>query len=296
MMLRLLSLTALTLTATMFYAPQIHAEEPATAETQAAAAAPAQAAAEAPETAPEAAAKPTEDKAAKVAEEKPEAVEKAPDAAIDAKDGAAEASAAQAAPVDEAPAEQKAAPQSADAPAEAPMPKTAMDPDVRKLNTDLGALTKDLDSARRRHFYTIYNSNNLISTVKYVRGHVGEAIDACSKNNPDMEGALRERYKVWTDVVNENLVSAEGQVNNMVLAQDYAPDTAVRNILKQADALRDKNQKGVERIPVTSKEACDYLLNKMDETQKSMVELLNSVLVAMPQQMQRDDFGDSAAQ
>ena len=162
----------------------------------------------------------------------------------------------------------------------------AMDPEVRALNKSLAELTMDLDDNDRRHFYTLYNNNNLISTVKYVRDHIGEAIDACSENNPDMEDDLRARYKKWTDAVNEKLEEAEAQVENMVLVQEYASDDAINEVLEQADDLRAKTQENVERIPVTSPEACEYLLNKMDETQETMLRYLGTVLVAMPQAME----------
>lgn len=162
----------------------------------------------------------------------------------------------------------------------------AMDPEVRALNKSLAELTMDLDDNDRRHFYTLYNNNNLISTVTYVRDHIGEAIDACSENNPDMEDDLRARYKKWTDAVNEKLEEAEAQVENMVLVQEYASDDAINEVLKQADDLRAKTQENVERIPVTSPEACEYLLNKMDETQETMLRYLGTVLVAMPQAME----------
>jgi len=160
-----------------------------------------------------------------------------------------------------------------------------MDPDLRALNEGLAAVTGDLDSNNRRHFYTLYNNNNLIRTVEYVRDHVGSAIDACSENNPDMEEALRGRYKEWTDAVDTKLSDAEAQVQNMVLAQDYASEDEINKVLKQANELRAKTQENVERIPVTSAEACEYLLNKMDETQANMESYLDSVLVAMPQAM-----------
>jgi ABC-type transporter Mla subunit MlaD len=180
-------------------------------------------------------------------------------------------------------AEESAAADDAAQASSAPAP--TMDPDVRALNSNIAELTMDLDANDRRHFYTLYNNNNLISTVKYVRDHIGDAIDACSENNPDMEEALRARYKEWTDAVNEKLGEAEGQVDNMVLAQEYASDGDLNEILKQADDLRAKTQENVERIPVTSPEACEYLLNKMDETQANMLRFLSAVLVAMPQAM-----------
>ena len=167
------------------------------------------------------------------------------------------------------------------------------DPEIQKLNTALADITKDLDKAQRRHFYMIYNNHNLISTVKHVRKDVSDAIDACSEKNPDMKDDLSKRFDEWKAAVNEQMEAAEGARDNMIIAQDYASEKDIRGVMKQADSLRDELQGKRARAPVTSKEACEYLLNKMDETQTNMLSLLNATLVSLPQRMQEMDDPES---
>lgn len=159
-------------------------------------------------------------------------------------------------------------------------------PKLKKLNKDLRDLTIDLKKNDRRHFFMIYNNHNMISTVKYVRDQVSEAIDACSETNPDMEQALRDRYKIWTDAVNEGIKDAEAQRDNMVIAQDYTKASKIRGIMRQSDDIRDETNDAVESVPVTTPEACEYLLNKMDETQANMLGILKAALVTLPQAIQ----------
>ena len=159
-------------------------------------------------------------------------------------------------------------------------------PELKKLNKELRDLTIDLSKNDRRHFFMIYNNHNMISTVKYVRDQVSAAIDACSETNPDMEQALRDRYKIWTDAVNEGIKDAEAQRDNMVIAQDYTKASDIRGILRQADGIRDETNDAVESVPVTTPEACEYLLNKMDETQSNMLAILRAALVTLPQAIQ----------
>lgn len=162
-------------------------------------------------------------------------------------------------------------------------------PAVKKLNEAVAGITKPLDGSKRAHFYMIYNNHNLISTVKRVRSDVSNAIDACSKENPDMEKDLRDRYGIWQTAVDEQIEAAEANVDNMIIAQDYVEEKKVRDVMKQADNLREETMRQMERIPVTSKEACEYLLNKMDETQKNLVSLLRSTLVTLPKAMEESN-------
>lgn len=157
---------------------------------------------------------------------------------------------------------------------------------LQVLNGELSAITKGLDDNQRRHFLMIYNSHNLISTVTHVKSQVSEAINACSEANPDMKDPLNKRFGEWAGAVDAKMVEAEANRDNMIMAQDYAEEPKIRSVLKQADVLRQETQRYMEGIPVTSKEACEYLLNKMDETQDNMVKLLEMTLITLPQQMQ----------
>ncbi|MFN3700493.1 MAG: hypothetical protein ACK4VI_03110 [Alphaproteobacteria bacterium] len=154
---------------------------------------------------------------------------------------------------------------------------------LRKLTDDIKDLTESLDPPSRAHFYMIYNNHNLISTVKRVREDVSGAVNKCSESNPEIEERIRARYAQWEEAVNEKIESAKGNIDNMTIAQDYAPEEKIRSIMKMSDDLRDETMAKMERIPVTTLEACEYLLNKMDETQANMVNLLEATLVSVPQ-------------
>lgn len=160
-------------------------------------------------------------------------------------------------------------------------------PGLKKLNKQLKDISLPLNASNRRHFYMIYNNHNMISTVEHVRSKVSEGIDACSKENPDMEEALRARFAIWDEAVGAKLDEARGFRDNMIEVQEYTKASKIRNVIKQADKLRKETNESVETIPVTTKEACDYLLNKMDETQETMLSLLSATLITLPQALQK---------
>jgi hypothetical protein len=142
----------------------------------------------------------------------------------------------------------------------------------------------------QKHFFMTYSSYNMIGTVKMVRTDVGNAIADCGKNNPEMKEKLDARFKTWNEAVDPVMKEAEAHIENMVLAQDYAKKEDILDIYKTVDEAREKSNKRIDKVPVTTPEACQFLLEKMDETQENMISLLRTTLVTFPQA-----FPDAAA-
>ena len=72
----------------------------------------------------------------------------------------------------------------------------------------------------------------------------------------------------------------------------------IKNLLAEANGVREESSDQFKKVPVTSIEACEYLLNKMDETQDTMGNLLDQTLVGLPQILQNapqsDESGEDA--
>lgn len=147
----------------------------------------------------------------------------------------------------------------------------------------------DMDDLSKRHFGVLYGNYNLIQVVETVQDDVEAAVEACGDANPDMEEPLETRFDAWNDAVNPVLKEADANVKNMILAQDYANPREIRKFLGVVDDAREDKDDEVEKIPVTSPEACQSLLEKMDETEANMVKLLQMTLVSLPMTMQADD-------
>ncbi len=139
-----------------------------------------------------------------------------------------------------------------------------------------------LEEHEQKHFFLAYTNYNLIETVKVVQGDVKKAINKCGENNPDMKGSLDARFKAWNKAVNPLIKEAEGNYKNMLVAQDYASKKELKDIFNSVDETREKTYDQIEKIPVTTPEACQYLINKMDETEESMLSILRSTLVSAP--------------
>lgn len=150
------------------------------------------------------------------------------------------------------------------------------------------AVVEGITPEEQKHFFLMYSNYNLLGTVKMVQGDVGNAVEACGKENPEMKQALDARHKEWATAIAPVMKEADANVNNMVEAQEYAKVGKIREIFAGLDKTRDLASKQVEKTPVTTKEACAYLQDKMSDTQENFIRLLRTTLVSAPQVIQPD--------
>lgn len=166
----------------------------------------------------------------------------------------------------------------------------AMPPAVKSYQKKTGTLydrlkevAENLSPAEKKHFYLIYNNYNLIGAVKMVEGDVGAAVKACGKANPDIAEKLDKRYAAWKGAIDPVIGEAEDNLNNMVIAQDYTPKAKIKSLFKAADDTRKATNDKIDKVPVTSPDACNYLHDKMDDTQKDLTRMLRETLISIPQ-------------
>lgn len=151
------------------------------------------------------------------------------------------------------------------------------------------AFTKDFNDMDKRHFGVMYGNYNMVKVVETVRGSVDSAVKACGEKNPDMKEPLDTRFGKWKAAVEPVLKEAEVNINNMTFAQSYAPPEKIKEMFKLVDDTRAEQDSKVDKVPVTTPEACDFLLKQMDETQDNMVKLLNATLISLPHSMIEED-------
>jgi hypothetical protein len=202
------------------------------------------------------------------------------------------------------------APEETAAPAEEPaaeeaVPAAEEDPEVLKRREaaeqasgmayeKMGELLATLGPNQQKHFYLLYTNHNIISTVKVVQNDIGKAIKQCGENNPEMKEKLDAKHKEWDDTINPVLKDAEANIGNMIIAQEYAKEKEIKEILKMVDKAREKNNSQIEKIPVTTPEACEYLIGKMDETREGMKGMLSTTLITFPQAFPEGTAEDKA--
>ncbi len=152
----------------------------------------------------------------------------------------------------------------------------------KKLTEKVSGVMQNLTQKEAFHFMTVYANYTLVSTVKAVKDDVANAVQACGENNKSMKSDLDSRYAKWDDSVGSRLIEAEGNINNMAVAQRYISQAELQGIFSQVDKMRAINSSNFEKTPVTSPEACEFMMSKMDETEDSMKQLLQITLQSYP--------------
>lgn len=155
------------------------------------------------------------------------------------------------------------------------------------LKEKVSSTLKELSVDESQHFFVIYTNFTVYSMVHAVREDIQNAVTQCSANNPEMESKLVDRFDLWDSSVSATMEEARDNIDNLTLAQNYLPKSEFDTIFSMLIEVRSADDSQFEAIPVTTPEACEFMLSKMDETQESMNQLLQFTLVSYPSLMQK---------
>ncbi len=154
---------------------------------------------------------------------------------------------------------------------------------TEELKQEMTGIMEGKSLEEKQHFLMAYNSHNIIETVRIVQKDVKAAVKECGKNNPDLKGKLDNRYKEWDGAVAPILKEAQANLDNMIVAQDYADKKKIKAIFSKISKVREQSNDQIDKIPVSTPEACGYLYDKMEGTQEGLTKMLQATLVTMPQ-------------
>ncbi len=152
----------------------------------------------------------------------------------------------------------------------------------KALQDKMTSLMRTLSQEEANHFIVMYTNYNVYSMVKAVENDVGNAIGGCGENNPGMKEDLEKRFEGWQKSVGSSLKEADANIKNLALAQTYLPQAEIQEFFAMIDEVRSYNSSRFETTPVTTPEACEFMLSKMDETEQSMQQLLQVALASYP--------------
>ncbi|MBX2833345.1 MAG: hypothetical protein KTR28_00070 [Micavibrio sp.] len=163
--------------------------------------------------------------------------------------------------------------------------------DEKETNPVMEALIEfsdPLPPAERRHANIIFSNYNVIKVVEQVEASASMATESCGEKNEDLKAPLENRFGEWQAAIHPIMEEAAASVNNMIAVQEYAKPKTINKLLGKIDDSRKGMDEESDRVPVTTPEACRYLLDKMDETQPALVKLLENTLISLPMSIQQE--------
>ena len=141
------------------------------------------------------------------------------------------------------------------------------------------ALLKRLAEPNQQTFFIFRNKHSVIRVVETVRRDVGNAVKACGTENKEMADPMNTRFKNWENAVTSILKDAEKFLALELKEQEAFHISDYKHIMKLNDKAYAFSDGQVQKTPVTTVEACQGLLDSMDRTEESLVNLLQDVLL-----------------
>ncbi len=160
----------------------------------------------------------------------------------------------------------------------------------KALQDKVSEMVKHLSMDESKHFFVLYANYTVYSMVKAVQEDVGSAVSECASTNPNMASEMNSRFAEWEENVGALMKESYANIESLGMAQTYISQSELKLIFNLIEEVRAQDSSQFEKIPLTTPEACQFMLSKLDETQASMQQMLQLTLVSYPnvlQQMQK---------
>lgn len=141
------------------------------------------------------------------------------------------------------------------------------------------ALLDTLPAQNQKVFFVLRNKQSVIRTIRVVRRDVKNAVNACGKNNKDMKQPMNERFKQWEDAVLPILDEAEKFLEQELKEQEAFHVSDYKHVTALNEKAFKFSESKIEKQPVTTKEACEGLLESMNDTEDNLIDILNDILL-----------------
>lgn len=159
--------------------------------------------------------------------------------------------------------------------------------DHKELLSRVVDVSSKLDQAQASHFFVMYSNYSIISMVKNVEKDIGEAVKKCGDEHASMKSKVDSRFTKWQETVHAAMTEAQGNMDNMAQAQDYMSQSDLKHIFTLIDNTRLEADSRFQRVPLTTPEACEYMLTQMDESEVTMDKILRATLASYPAVLQK---------
>lgn len=155
-------------------------------------------------------------------------------------------------------------------------------------------LAKEVNREQALALAQIRTGFGMVRAVRLVEADVGKAVEACGKNNPDMKDEIEGRFKTWSGSVNPLLKKSGKEMDEAIEAAAFPDKKKVKAYLDLIDKAAEYADSKIEKTPLTTPEACTGLLESMNSTEPTMVELLQSIVWTPPSAAAEPDAGAEA--
>ena len=174
--------------------------------------------------------------------------------------------------------EAPAAAEKSDKPATADKTAAKENPFRAEISAMARELAKEYSKEQALALAQIRNGFGMIRAVRLVKNDVDHAVKACGKDNPDMNADMTVRFEKWSASVDPLLKKNSGDMDAAIDAGTFPDKKKVKAYLDLIDKAAKYADSQITKNVVTTPEACSGLMKSMDETEPTMINLLQSIV------------------
>ena len=146
---------------------------------------------------------------------------------------------------------------------------------MRELEEYTASLLKGLEQHQAQYIYKIRQEFGVIRSVQVIRSDIEKAVKSCGEENPDMKENISTRFNDWNDEILPKLAVADVALKDAIQRQSFRPTVRVTILLDHVQAAFEERDSKINKIPVTTLEACENLMQSLDDTEERLKELMD---------------------
>ncbi len=157
-------------------------------------------------------------------------------------------------------------------------PKKEITPITKWIDAE-NALIDPLSNADKESIFILRQKHSIIRVIGVVERDINNAVESCGKANPDMKAGIVSRFEQWKSAVKPVVTTAQKNLTGEIDKQSIVDKAKFKKVLKLNDEAFEYGDKRTVKKPVSSKEACEALVESMDDTEDDMISLLQDTLL-----------------
>jgi hypothetical protein len=147
------------------------------------------------------------------------------------------------------------------------------------LNNKTALIVNGLGEDDLEALYHIRESFGITRSVSVVFDMVSKTASICSEENPGIKERMAGRLEEWQGAVKAVLDESEEKIQLAIDNQKFIDPAEIRDYLRLIKAAADFTNSQIEKIPVTTEEACKGLLASMDDTEENLLRIMKELQI-----------------
>lgn len=163
----------------------------------------------------------------------------------------------------------------AEAPAaKAPQAEAPANPHIQDMNAKARDLAATLTTEEIETLGLVRNNFEIINSIDYALEKVGQAVKLCADKNPELKDDIKKEHASFDGAIDESLKKQQETLKQAVSTKNFEKPGKVQDYFDTIDKAAKFADVQLEKVVVTTPEACKALAGSMADNKKIMLDHL----------------------